>query len=85
MKTTVNSKTTAKPRGKPFPKGIGGNPKGAPKRGESWAEIIKKYGDMTPVEAAQNIIAVAKYVKHEFYINSKTRASKTLTRRPFRI
>jgi len=62
-KTTANSRPTAKPRGKPFPKGVSGNPKGAPKRGESWAEIIKKYGDMTPVEAAESVIAVAKQLK----------------------
>lgn len=31
--------------------GQSGNPKGAPKRGQSWAEIIKEVGEMTPDEA----------------------------------
>ena len=62
-KTTVNSKATAKPRGKPFPKGVSGNPAGAPKRGESWAEIIKKFGDMTPVEASEKAIEIGKQLK----------------------
>ena len=34
-------------------KGQSGNPSGAPKRGESWAEIIKYVGDLTPNEAAE--------------------------------
>jgi len=34
-------------------KGQSGNPNGAPKRGESWAEIIKYVGDLTPSEAAE--------------------------------
>jgi len=35
------------------------NPKGAPKRGESWAEIIKRVGEMTPGEAAQSSLELA--------------------------
>lgn len=35
---------------KPWPKGQSGNPAGAPKRGESWAEIIKRIGEMTDAE-----------------------------------
>lgn len=38
---------TAWKKGQPSP-----NPAGAPKRGESWAEIIKRIGEMTPPEAA---------------------------------
>ena len=57
--STANNKGTAKPRGKPFPKGVSGNPAGAPKRGESWADIIKRIGDMTPVEAADHAKAIA--------------------------
>lgn len=43
---TANSKKTAKPRGKPFPKGVSGNPAGRPKDGESWSAIIKAVGEM---------------------------------------
>ena len=46
--TTANTKKTAKPRGKPWPKGVSGNPAGRPKDGESWAAIIKLVGDMYP-------------------------------------
>ena len=59
-KSAAKSKPTAKPRGKPWPKGVSGNPKGAPKRGESWAEIIKRYGELTPSEAAEQSLALAK-------------------------
>lgn len=31
--------------------GQSGNPNGAPKKGESWAETIRRVGDMTPAEA----------------------------------
>ena len=51
----ANKATTGKKR-KPSPSawkpGQSGNPAGAPKRGESWAEIIKNLGDMTAPEAA---------------------------------
>lgn len=64
---TVNPKTTAKkkPRGKPFtgkndPRN---NMAGAPKRGESWAEIIKRIGEMTPVEAADRANEIAKQLR----------------------
>src|SRR3989304_5619911 len=61
-KSRVNSKAKAKPRGKPFtgrddPRV---NLKGAPKRGESWTEIIKRYGEMTPGEAAKESLELAK-------------------------
>lgn len=46
----ANSEGTAKGRGKPFPKGVSGNPKGRPKDGESWAAIIKSVGDMYPAD-----------------------------------
>jgi hypothetical protein len=38
------------PKGKPWAKGVSGNPKGRPKDGESWAAIIKKVGDMYPID-----------------------------------
>ena len=48
----ANSATTTKkkPRGKPWPKGVSGNPAGRPKDGESWASIIKAVGDMYPAD-----------------------------------
>jgi hypothetical protein len=59
----VNPKTSVKkkPRGKPFagkndPRN---NIAGAPKRGESWSEIIKRIGDMTPKEAAEHARTIA--------------------------
>ena len=51
------------PVGKPFVKGQSGNPKGGPKRGESWAEIIKRIGNMTPVEAAAHAQTIAGKLK----------------------
>ena len=65
--TAVNPQTSAKakPRGKPFtgkndPRN---NLAGAPKRGESWQEIIKRIGDMTPVEAADHANEIAKQLR----------------------
>lgn len=45
-------KKKGKPRGRPFPPGVSGNPAGAPKRGESWAEVVKRIGAMTPAALA---------------------------------
>ena len=45
---------------KMWPKGVSGNPKGAPKRGESWAEIIKRFGELTSGEAAQMSLELSK-------------------------
>ena len=63
-KGTPTSQSTGK-RGRvenlrPWKKGQSGNPKGAPRRGESWAELIKLYGEMTPGEAAQQSLELAK-------------------------
>lgn len=52
-KVTANSgkKHTGKVENlKPWPKGVSGNPAGAPKRGESWAETIQRIGEMTDAE-----------------------------------
>ena len=38
-----------------WPKGVSGNPAGAPKRGESWAEVIKQIGNMQVEEVVQMI------------------------------
>jgi hypothetical protein len=56
-----DNKTTTKRKAPPhaWKKGQSGNPKGAPKRGESWAEIIKRVGEMTPGEAAQQSLTLA--------------------------
>lgn len=59
-KSAANSKKSTKPRGKPWAKGVSGNPAGAPKRGESWAEIIKRVGEYTPPEAAARSLELAK-------------------------
>lgn len=64
-KKSANTSATDKPKrkaprtawkkGDPSP-----NPAGAPKRGESWAEIIKQYGDLTPSEAAVQSLELVK-------------------------
>lgn len=66
-KLAVNPEESAKKkvRGKPFT-GKGdprNNLAGAPKRGESWAEIIDRIGNMTPVEAAEHASAIAGKLK----------------------
>jgi len=63
--TTLSAKkqTTGKRGGKrstSWKPGQSGNPKGSPKRGESWAEIIKRYGEMTPSEAATHSLELVK-------------------------
>jgi hypothetical protein len=37
----------SKPRGNPWPKGVSGNPKGRPKKGESFSDIIREYYEIT--------------------------------------
>ena len=44
-------------------KGESGNPRGAPKRGESWVEVWTKIGNMTPQEAAEYCESVARQLK----------------------
>lgn len=55
-KTTDNSGKTARPRGRPFPPGVSGNPAGAPKRGESWAELFNAIGDLTGEEISERAV-----------------------------
>jgi hypothetical protein len=43
--------------------GQSGNPKGAPKRGESWAETVKVVGDMLPSEAVDLCRSIARQVE----------------------
>jgi hypothetical protein len=51
---TKSSQKSARGRGlgKPFKKGVSGNPKGRPLRGESFAEIVREVGAMTGDELA---------------------------------
>lgn len=64
---SANTHITDKPKRKAprtaWKKGQSGNPAGAPKRGESWAEIIKVYGDMTPQEIADKAKDIAGQLK----------------------
>ena len=62
---TANNSTTVKRKAPPgaWKKGQSGNPKGAPKRGESWAEIITRIGNMTPIEAADHANEIAKQLR----------------------
>lgn len=65
-RNTANNKSEVKPKPKrkappkAWKPGQSGNPKGAPKRGESWAEIIKRVGEYTPSEAAERSLSLAK-------------------------
>jgi hypothetical protein len=40
-------------------KGQSGNPKGRPKLGQTWADIFRTVGDMTPAEAARRCHVIA--------------------------
>lgn len=56
----AKSKPSVKPRGKPWPKGVSGNPAGAPKRGQSWRELIAELGDLDGPTAAARAGFLAK-------------------------
>jgi hypothetical protein len=62
MSANTQSTHKRKPPKTAWKKGQSGNPKGAPKRGESWAELITKYGNMTGAEVA----TIAGYMAKEF-------------------
>jgi len=61
-KAIVNTgRSTCMANLKPWKPGQSGNPKGAPKRGTSWAEVIKTVSEMTPsqlIEALQGGVLV---------------------------
>jgi len=62
-KRKAAQKQAAKKRPQTWKPGQSGNPDGAPKRGESWAEIITRIGDMTPIAAAEYCKAIAAKLK----------------------
>ena len=43
-------------RGRPFKKGVSGNPKGRPMKGNSMAELIREIGAMTGAEMADRML-----------------------------
>ena len=43
--------------------GQSGNPNGRPKKGQSWAEIIRELGDMTPLAASDKCISIARELR----------------------
>jgi hypothetical protein len=66
MTKPANTQKTGKRGGKTrtsWKPGQSGNPAGAPRRGESWAETIKLYGDMTPEEIANKAKDIAGQLK----------------------
>lgn len=62
IKKPANTQKTGKRGGKTktsWRPGQSGNPRGAPKRGQSWKEIVKTIGDLTPKEASDYCHKVA--------------------------
>jgi hypothetical protein len=52
--------TARKPRGKPWPKGVSGNPKGRPPTGQSLTEVLKQVlGEGGKEEMAKKLYAMA--------------------------
>ena len=58
-KRRTAQKEAARKRPQTWKPGQSGNPAGGPKRGESWAEIIKRFGELTAGEAAQMSLELA--------------------------
>ena len=58
-KTTATDKPKRRAPSTAWKKGQSGNPAGRPATGESWAELIKKIGDMSPKQAAEHCKAIA--------------------------
>jgi hypothetical protein len=59
-KRTSKSRPKAAANLKPWKPGASGNPKGRPKKGESWAELIRTISDMTGPEVAKEFAYLAK-------------------------
>lgn len=60
----MSAKQSAKQAKRPAPKsawkkGVSGNPKGRPKLGQTWADIFRGVGNMTPAEAARKCHSIA--------------------------
>lgn len=53
-----SEKSKPRGKGKPFQKGKSGNPAGAPKRGQSWAELFNSIGELTGGEVAEKAVAL---------------------------
>lgn len=64
MSTTENSKRTAKPRGKPFAKGVTGNPGGRPKRSGQELDLIAACKEKTP-QALSVIVGIMEHGETE--------------------
>lgn len=56
LATNSEKPAKKKPRGRPFPKGVAQNPAGAPKRGQSWAELFNSIGELTGSEVAERAV-----------------------------
>jgi hypothetical protein len=50
--TSANSRKSAKPRSKPWPKGQSGNPAGRPAEGQSWAGVLRDITDRSAGDVA---------------------------------
>ena len=57
------NKPAAKKRPGRWKKGESGNPKGAPKRGESWAEVVTRVFNMTGAQVADYAMPLAKQLR----------------------
>ena len=53
-------------------KGESGNPKGAPKRGESWADVIRTVGNMSGEQAAAYLASMAQSFRPVVGVDLKT-------------
>lgn len=65
IKKPANTQTAGKRGGKTrtsWKPGQSGNPTGAPKRGQSWAEIVKEIGDLTGPEIAAKVGQWSQYM-----------------------
>jgi hypothetical protein len=62
-KKASKSRTKVPDNLKSWKPGTSGNPKGRPKRGESWAELIKEIGEMTGPEVADNFAYIGRTLK----------------------
>lgn len=57
------AKAAAQKRAQTWKPGQSGNPKGGPKRGQSWKEIVKEVSDLTPEQADEYCHVIASKIK----------------------